>query len=209
MNGRDARVDAYIERAAPFARPILAHLRGAVHAALPEARETIKWGMPFFELNKPLCMMAAFKAHCAFGFWKGVEVTGVASDAAMGQLGRITALADLPPKKTLVAWVRKAAALQREAALAKVPAARKPPRPVEVPPALTKALRSNAPARRAFEAFSPTNRRDYAEWIAEAKTKVTRERRLAQALEWLSEGKPRNWKYMAKAKAATPATPSR
>lgn len=196
--GRDARVDAYIERAAPFAQPILRQLRETVHAALPEARETIKWGMPFFELDKPLCMMAAFKGHCAFGFWKGAAVTGgMASDAAMGQLGRITALADLPPRKTLVAWARKAAELQASA----TPAVRKPPRPVEVPPALTRALRTNAAARRSFEGFSPSHRRDYAEWIAEAKTDATRERRLAQALEWLAEGKPRHWKYLAKAKA--------
>lgn len=204
MSGRDARVDAYIERAAPFAQPILRHLRETVHAALPEARETIKWGMPFFELDKPLCMMAAFKAHCAFGFWKGVEVTGMASDAAMGQLGRITALADLPSKKTLSSWIGKAAAIQRAAAASKTPAARKPPRPVEVPPALTEALRTHAKARRTFEGFSATNRRDYAEWIAEAKTDATRERRVAQALEWLAEGKPRNWKYLATAKAAKP-----
>jgi uncharacterized protein YdeI (YjbR/CyaY-like superfamily) len=195
VGSRDRRVDAYIEKSAPFARPILTHLREVVHAACPEVEETMKWSMPAFDYKGPLCGMAAFKQHCTFGFWKSPLIVEDPSDEAMGQLGRITSLDDLPAKRTLTAWVRTAKKLNDE----RVKAPRAPrPRKVEVrvPADLKKALAGNARARAAFERFPPSHRREYVEWIEEAKRAETRARRLATAVEWMAEGKPRNWKYM-------------
>jgi len=203
MGTRDPRVDAYIARAEPFARPILEHLRELVHRGAPDVVETIKWGMPFFARKKNLCHMAAFKAHCAFGFWTGriAGATGKEGEA-MGQFGRIASLEDLPSDRKLVALVREAVALdEREE---KTPARpKRPPPEVEVPEDLQKALRArkHAAARKTFEAFPPSHRREYVEWIAEAKTEATRAKRLATTLEWLTEGKPRNWKYMKRPKS--------
>ncbi|HJU86070.1 MAG TPA: YdeI/OmpD-associated family protein [Gemmatimonadota bacterium] len=191
---RDPRVDAYIERSAEFARPILTRLREIVHAACPEAKETIKWGAPYFDHRGPLCGMAAFKRHCAFVFWKDTLVVENPSDEAMGQLGRIESLSDLPPKKTLMAWLKKAARLNEEGV--KAPRSVRPPKPpVKVPADLERALKKNGRARAAFEAFSPSHRREYVEWIEEARREETRGKRLAKAIEWMAEGKPRHWKY--------------
>jgi uncharacterized protein YdeI (YjbR/CyaY-like superfamily) len=197
MGRRDARVDAYIEKSAEFARPILAHLREVVHAACPDVEEAIKWGMPFFLDKGMLCHMAAFKAHCAFGIWKGSDVVGDdRSDDAMGQLGRITQLSDLPSKKVLTGYIKEA--MRRNDAGVPSPSRAKPKAPREVvgPDDLAAALRGNPAADATFSRFSPSHRREYVEWITEAKTPATRSRRLATALEWLAEGKPRNWKYM-------------
>ncbi|HSM14866.1 MAG TPA: YdeI/OmpD-associated family protein [Thermoanaerobaculia bacterium] len=195
MGTRDPRVDAYIAKAAPFAQPILEHLRGLVHRGDPAITETIKWGMPSFEHGGIVCHMAAFKAHVAFGFWRAglVGSTGREQEA-MGQFGRIATLDDLPADRTVVALVKKAAALNEKGA----PKATKPKRPkpeLPVPKDLAAALRKNAKARKTFEGFPPSHRREYVEWITEAKTDATRARRLATTLEWLAEGKPRNWKY--------------
>ena len=193
----DPRVDAYIARAAEFARPLLEHLRDAVHQAVPGVQETVKWGMPFFVTeDRILCHMAAFKQHCAFGLWRGRGVVKDASDEAMGQFGRIETRADLPTKKELIALLKKAA---REP-VAKAPAKRtRPSKPeAEIPADLAAALRQkqHARARATFDAFPPGQRRDYIEWITEAKREATRAQRLATTLEWLAEGKTRNWKYM-------------
>ena len=199
MPTTDPRVDAYIAASAPFARPILAHLRAVVHAAVPEVEETMKWSFPHFVHQGILCSMASFKAHCAFGFWMGaliVEGDADRSAEAMGQLGRITSIDDLPPKRTLTAWIRRAKELNEQGV--KVAGARKPSRSTvepAVPDAFAKALRGNARARAAFDAFPPSHRREYIQWIAEAKRDETRERRITQALEWIAEGKQRNWKY--------------
>lgn len=197
MPTTDPRIDAYIAKAAPFAQPILVHLRALVHATCPDVEESIKWGAPFFLYRGLFCHMAAFKQHCAFGFWKWKQVVGEdAPEDAMGQFGRIQTLADLPPEKTIVAYLRKAMALN-EAGVPAATRARKTPRPeAEVPDDLAAALKKHAKARRAFEAFGPSHRRDYIEWIVEAKREETRAKRLATTLEWLAEGKPRNWKYM-------------
>jgi uncharacterized protein YdeI (YjbR/CyaY-like superfamily) len=192
--GRDPRVDAYIERSAEFARPMLARLREIVHAACPEVQETMKWSSPHFDYHGPLCGMAAFKEHCAFGFWKGSLIVENPSDQAMGQLGRLTSLRDLPAKKTLTTWIRKAMKLNEDGV--RVPRAQRAGRPaVRLPEDLRKALRKNAKARAAFEAFSPSHRREYVEWIEEARREETRARRLATAIEWMAEGKSRHWKY--------------
>lgn len=199
MAERNPRVDAYIEAARPFAQPILQHLRALVHAHCPAATETIKWGVPHFEHRGPLCHMAAFKQHCAFGFWKGEMVAPkVGTGEAMGQFGRIGALADLPPEAQLAAWIRRAVELNEQGV--KTPrrtSTMRKPVPDEPPPDLAAALAGNAAAARTFAAFAPSHRREYIEWITEAKKPETRARRLAQALAWLAEGKSRNWKYQA------------
>jgi uncharacterized protein YdeI (YjbR/CyaY-like superfamily) len=198
MGTRDPRIDAYIEKSADFAKPILDHLRDVVHATCPDVEETMKWSFPHFMYEGMLCSMASFKSHCAFGFWKGALVLGDASKdtEGMGNLGRITSVKDLPPKKMLAGWIRKAMALNEEGVKAPVkrkPALKKPA--LQVPTALMDALARDPKARATFDAFPPSHRKEYVEWVAEAKTDATREKRIATALEWLAEGKQRNWKY--------------
>lgn len=199
MPRKDPRVDAYIRDAAPFARPVLRHLRGLVHEGAPGIEETLKWRVPHFVQDGIVCGMAAFKSHCAFWFWRGREVVGAKAtgrgDAMGRQFGRITRVDELPPRATLLGWVRKAVDLNASGPAPR-PVLRKRPRPVVLPKALSDALARNAAARAAFEAMSPSQRRDYAEWIADAKRDETRERRVHTAIEWIAAGKPRNWKYM-------------
>lgn len=204
MATRDPRIDAYIERSADFAKPILGHLREVVHAACPDVQETMKWSFPHFEYKGILCSMAAFKAHCAFTFWSGSEVLGSdAKDGAMGHLGRITSLRDLPPKRTLAGYVKKAMALKDagvKPAWAKARAAKAKSTEVLVPDELSAALalKKNLKAKKVFDAFPPSHKREYCEWIAEGKRPETRLKRAAQAVEWIAEGKQRNWKYTEK-----------
>lgn len=197
MSRTDPRIDAYVARSAEFARPILRHLRDLVHRGCPEVEETIKWGFPHFVRSGILCSMAAFKAHCAFGFWRGDEVVSTPqARAAMGQFGRLTRLADLPADRTILALVRRAVEL--DAAGAARPRPLKHPRPtIPMPDDLAAALarRGQARARATWEKLPPSQRREYLEWIVEAKTPPTRAKRLATTLEWLAEGKSRNWKY--------------
>ena len=193
MAKKDPRIDAYIAKAQPFAQPILRHIRATVHEGCPDVVETIKWGMPHFEHEGVLCGMAAFKAHCAFGFWnRALDIPG--QKGAMGQFGCITAVSDLPSKKILVGYVREAARLNETGQ--KVGPIRKAKAPLPVPKELTAALKKKAVAAAKFKAFSPSQQRDYSEWILEAKTDATRAKRLATAVAWIAEGKPRNWKYM-------------
>lgn len=197
MGTTDPRVDAYIEQAADFAKPILRHLRTAVHAACPGAVETIKWSHPQFEYKGPFCGMAAFKAHAAFGFWKHALVVpddGGRSKEAMGGFGRLTTVADLPPKATFARYVKKAMELN-DKGIKVVRNKTGPKKPVPTPKELTAALAKNAKARATWDAFAPSHRREYAEWIAEAKGADTKQRRLDTTIEWLTEGKKRNWKY--------------
>jgi uncharacterized protein YdeI (YjbR/CyaY-like superfamily) len=194
MAKKDPRIDAYIDKAAPFAKPILKFLRKAVHAGCPEVEETIKWSMPHFDFKGPMSGMAAFKEHCAFGFWKSKLIFGATGkgEEAMGHFGRITSLSDLPNEKALIGYVRKAAELNEKGIKA---SDRKKRKPLPVPAYLTAALKKNAKARKTFENFSPSQRRDYIEWVTEAKREETRRQRLKITLEWLAQGKPRNWKY--------------
>ena len=197
MPKTDPRIDAYIAKSAEFAKPILEKLRATVHEACPGCEETLKWSMPHFLYEgKILAGMAAFKAHATFGLWNGTEVMGrERSGEAMGHLGRITSVKELPAKKVMVGWIREAMA-QRDSGVKPTPKVKKAPKPaVEVPDDLVAALRKNAAARKTFEAFSPSHRREYVEWITEAKREETRAKRLAQTIEWLAEGKHRNWKY--------------
>ena len=192
---RDPRVDTYIERAAEFARPILTHIRERVDAALPEAEETLKWGAPAFTLNgKILLGMAAFKQHAALNFWRGQELRGSEAKAdGMGQFGRLTSLADLPDDAELDSLFREAADLSRTA-----PAPRQP-KPVraepEMHPAFAEALAATPAAADFFARSAPSCRREYLEWIADAKRDETRAKRIAKAVEQLAEGKKLNWKY--------------
>ncbi|MFN2563719.1 MAG: YdeI family protein [Gemmatimonadaceae bacterium] len=198
MGTRDKRVDAYIANSADFAKPILTHLREVVHEACPQVEEAMKWSFPHFMYEGMLCSMASFKEHCAFGFWKGsliVEQEGDAAEQAMGQFGRITKLSDLPPKKVLAGYVKKAMALNESGAKV-APRPKRAKKEMTVPDDLTAALKRNKKAFATFESFSPSHKREYVEWISEAKGDDTRQRRLEQAIEWMSEGKPRNWKYM-------------
>lgn len=193
---RDPRIDAYIAKAAPFARPILERVRERVHAAAPDAEETMKWSAPGFTVDgKILLMMAAFKAHAALNFWRGQELgDGSPKAGAMGQFGRLASVDDLPPDDELDALIREAAALARTA-----PAPRKvkhePKAAPTLHPEFAKALASNPKAKDVLDGFPPSAQRDYLEWIAEAKQEATRTKRIATAVEWLSEGKRRHWKY--------------
>jgi len=196
----DPRFDAYIAKAAPFARPILKKLRALVHAGCLEVVETMKWSSPAFEFHGPLAQMAAFKAHCTFGFWKGKLVAELATELdAMGQFGRIASLADLPADEVVIAWTRKAAELNASGIKAPAPKKHpKPPLPVPADLAAELAKRKHAKAKKFFDSLSPSHRREYLEWITEAKRAETRAKRLATTLEWLAEGKARNWKYERK-----------
>jgi uncharacterized protein YdeI (YjbR/CyaY-like superfamily) len=198
MTGHDPRVDAYIARSADFARPILEHLRAVIHAACPEVEEDIKWGMPFFShKGAPICNMAAFKQHCSFGFWLRKQVMGEDAEDGMGQFGKLTSVEDLPAKKTLLVHIRKAMALNEAGVKHTRPkAAPKPPPATPDDLAAALAQKQHAAARQHWNSFTPGKQREYVEWLSEAKTAATRQKRLASTLEWLAEGKPRNWKYM-------------
>jgi uncharacterized protein YdeI (YjbR/CyaY-like superfamily) len=200
MASRDPRIDAYIAKSAEFARPILMHLREVVHRACPGVEETMKWNAPSFEyVGGILCMMAAFKRHASFGFWKHALVVGEdAPRDGMGSYGKMMSLDDVPTDKTLVAHIKKAMELNEQGV--KTPTVRKttrPKPPPEAPADLSAALKRNVKAKQTFDAFPPSQKREYIDWLTEAKREETRQKRLAQAIEWLAEGKPRNWKYMS------------
>jgi uncharacterized protein YdeI (YjbR/CyaY-like superfamily) len=199
------RVDAYLIKVQPFAQPIMRHLRELVHKACPEVEETIKWSRPFFQYRGAiLCNMSAFKEHCSFGFW-GEEISAVLREAAvlkeggMGSLGRITSVADLPSDKQMLGWIRQAAAFVDSGQYTSPIAARhkvvKQKTSLNTPAEFKAALQRNKKAAAAFAAFSPSCKREYVEWIAEAKRQETRDKRIATAVEWIAEGKQRNWKY--------------
>jgi len=193
---RDSRIDAYIAKAQPFARPILEKVRDRVHAAVPDAEEAIKWGMPaYLSGGKILLITAAFKGHAALNFWRGQELeSSHASVGAMGQFGRIESVEELPSDAELERLIREAAELAKNA-----PAPRKtksePKPPAALHPDFAAALDKTPKAKAALDGFSPSARRDYLDWIADAKQDATRHKRIASAIEWLSEGKKRNWKY--------------
>lgn len=193
---RDPRVDAYIAKAAPFAQPILQHVRERVHAVAPEAEETLKWSAPAYTVDGMILLItAAFKEHAALNFWRGQELRGSeAGRDAMGQFGKLTSVSDLPDDKEFDALIRHAVKLAKEA-----PAPRKTkhePKPQsEMHPEFAKALAGSPKAKAALDGFSPSAQREYLEWIVEAKQDKTREKRIADAIQWLSEGKRRHWKY--------------
>jgi uncharacterized protein YdeI (YjbR/CyaY-like superfamily) len=205
MPKRDARVDAYIAKSPDFAKPILQHFRGIVDEACPDAEETIRWGTPSWQYaGALLCSMAAFKQHCTYNFWKAQLLTFRGNPVGFGrnaQFGHITSMRDLPARSSLVKLVKQAATLNADGVKESVMTAagpRQARKALPVPADLKRALATHKKARIAFEGFSPSHRREYIEWITEAKRDDTRAQRLATTLEWLAEGKPRNWKYMSK-----------
>jgi uncharacterized protein YdeI (YjbR/CyaY-like superfamily) len=212
MVTKDPRIDAYIEnKAADFAKPILKKLRALVHKGCPDVQETVKWGMPSFVYpadNGILCGFAAFKQHCVFGFWKSAllfessasKSNGKAEKLNWGAPGRdpvparITSVGELPSDATMLALIRKAMKLNDDGVkVPRISKKRKPP--AKVPKDFAAALKKAKSAHAKFEAFSPSHKREYVEWIVEAKTDETRQRRMATAVEWIAQGKSRNWKY--------------
>jgi uncharacterized protein YdeI (YjbR/CyaY-like superfamily) len=186
---KDPRVDAYIANANDFAKPILKQIRTAVHKGHPGVSETIKWGVPAYVDGRGiLCMTAAFKQHCGWVFWTGRKPVSIDAN----QFRKITSIKDLPSQRDMVAIVKQAAT---RAETPKKKTVNRGTRPVTVPAYFTAALRKNAKARAAFDAFAPSHKREYVDWIDSAKTDETRQRRIATALEWIASGKSRNWKY--------------
>ena len=197
MGTKDPRIDAYIAKSADFAKPILNHVRKLMHGNCPDVTETIKWSMPHFEYQGGIFSnMAAFKQHCAFGFWLG-DLLKVDSknEKAMGDFGRITALDDLPGDKEIARLIKAAMKLHDEGA--KIPARAKSAekKELEIPAAIIGAVKKNKKALATFEGFPYSKKKEYVEWFTEAKTEATREKRLAQSVEWMAEGKSRHWKY--------------
>lgn len=204
MAVNDKKIDAYIARSADFAKPILNHIRELVHKTCPDVEEKIKWGMPHFDYKgKMMCHMAAFKQHAAMGFWFGaimkdaVLLENAKSEVAMGHLGRITHMKDLPSDKKIIAWVKESMAFIDKGI--KLPA-KKPTEKKEIipPDYFVNALKKNKKATLVFDKFPPSHKKEYLEWITGAKTEETRNKRMTTAIEWIAEGKSRNWKYEKK-----------
>jgi uncharacterized protein YdeI (YjbR/CyaY-like superfamily) len=203
MATKSTKVDLYISKSTDFAKPILIHFRKLVHSACPEVEEKIKWGFPHFDYKGMMCSMAAFKQHCAITFWKAqvmkdkILMANAASESAMGHFGKITSLKDLPSDKKIIGYIKEAMKLNDEGI--NLPAKNKSDsnkKAVKVPNDFSLMLKKNKIAYKAFDNFSLSHKREYVEWITEAKTEATRNKRMTTAIEWLSEGKPRNWKYM-------------
>ena len=194
MSSNDPGIDAYIAKAPAFAQPILTHLRDAIHRACPGVQEDIKWSRPaFVNEGRILAVISAFKAHAALSLWKMGEPTGK-EEEGMGQFGRLTSLADLPADAELIGLIRSVANAREVAP----PKPKKPPRPeLPVPEELTAAFAANPQAKAVWDGFAPSHRREYSEWIGEAKRPETRAARVAQSVEWIAEGKQRNWKYQS------------
>jgi len=201
MEQYDPRVDAYIAKSADFAKPVLQHIRKLVHEASPLITENIKWGFPFFEYKGPVCQMAAFKQHMAFGFWKASRLNdpdhllNKGEDASAGSFGRINNLADLPNDNALKAFVLQAIELNESGVKIAKPKATAEKKELVVPDYFIQELDQNPAAKGAFEKFSYSHKKEYLQWITEAKTDATREKRMVQAMEMMSDGKSRNWKY--------------
>jgi uncharacterized protein YdeI (YjbR/CyaY-like superfamily) len=197
MGKKDPRIDAYIDRSADFAKPILTHFRKLVHRACPETEETLKWSFPHFLYKGMLCGIASFKNHCAINFWKQSLIFDEQKQRdAMGQFGRITSLSDLPSDKKMIEYIKKAARLNETGVKVVRRPRKRQPQELELPDYFVESLKKNSAARIAFEHFSPSQKREYVEWITEAKTDATRERRLTTAIEWMEQGKTRYWKYL-------------
>ena len=199
MAQKDKRVDEYIAKSADFAKPILHHLREMIHKGCPEVKETIKWSFASFDYKGPLCSIAAFKQHCAFGFWKAALMKDAEKmkdnqQNAMGHAGKIKSLADLPPDKILLGWIKEAVKLNDDGV--KLPPRKKAaPQELIVPDYFISALKKKKNGLTAFEKFSPSHKREYVQWITEAKTDATRNKRMETAIEWITEGKGRNLQY--------------
>lgn len=205
MAKKDKRIDAYIKNAEPFAQPILTHLRELVHKACPEVEETMKWSFPHFDYKGMMCSMASFKKHAVFGFWKAalmkdaeILIATAKNEVAMGHLGRITSIKELPSDKVMLAYIKEAAKLNDNEV--KLPSKNKATekKEIEIPKDLMMAFRKNKDAKKTYDEFSYSNKKEYVEWIMGAKTEATREKRLVEAINLMAEGKVKNWKYLKK-----------
>ena len=203
MAKKNPKIDAYIAKAADFAKPVLIHLRKLVHQACPDVEENLKWGMPSFEYKGLLCGFASFKQHCTFGFWKASlmkdakVLLGNESRAAMGNLGRITSMKDLPKDSIITGWIKEAMKLNDAGIkVTKAKPQKYDKNELLIPKYFTDAVKKNKNALATFEKFSYSARKEYVEWITGAKSEDTRNSRMEQAIEWMAEGKPRHWKYM-------------
>ncbi len=203
MATKDKRIDTYIAKSADFAKPILIHIRELVNKACPDVEETMKWSFPHFDYKgKMMCHMASFKQHCAFGFWKASlmkdvdKFVGMAkTEVAMGHMGKITSVKDLPSDKIMLSYIKEAMRLNDDNVKLPSKAKVKEEKEVEIPDFFKAALKRDAKAKKQFDAFTPGKRKEYIDWLMEAKTEATREKRLETALEWIAEGKHRHWKY--------------
>lgn len=200
MATKNNAIDIYIEKAAEFAQPILQHLRSLVHKACPDVEEKIKWGMPHFDYKgEMICHMASFKQHAVMGFWKAtlmkdpILLATAKSEVAMGHLGKIMSLKDLPADKQIIAWIKEAMQLNDAGIKISVKSVEK--KKLIVPKYFTEALAKNKKAQKVFDAFPYSHKKEYVQWITEAKTNTTRDKRMTTAFEWMAEGKNRNWKY--------------
>ena len=204
MEKKEKVIDAYIAKSADFAKPILNHLRELVHKTCPAVEEKMKWGFPHFDYKgEMMCSMAAFKQHAVFGFWKAalmkdpVLIENAKLETAMGHFGRIASVKDLPPDKKVAAWIKEAMKLNELGKKVVKPKATEK-KELIVPDYFVKALAKNKKAKLVFENFAYSHKKEYLEWITEAKTEETRNKRMATALDWIAEGKGRNWKYQKK-----------
>jgi uncharacterized protein YdeI (YjbR/CyaY-like superfamily) len=203
MGKNDKRIDAYIAKSQVFAQPILVHIRELVHIACPDVEETIKWGFPHFDYRREMmCSMAAFKQHCAFGFWKASLmkdknlILNARAETAMGHIGKIISLNDLPSDRTMIAYIKEAATLNADGVKIKRPLISKEKKELTIPNYFLAAVKKNKKAFAVFNDFGYSNKKEYVAWITEAKTEETRISRIETAVVWMSEGKVRNWKYL-------------
>lgn len=201
MASKDKRIDKYISDSEGFAKPILTHLRKLIHTACPEIQETIKWNFPVFEHHGIVCNMASFKQHCSFGFWKAALMEdydkrmSINRGTGMGDFGKIKSLKDLPPDSVLLKYIKEACQLNAEG-IKVVKVKSSAPKTITIPSDLKNALAEVKEAQANFAAFSYSKKNEYVEWITEAKTDTTRKKRIETAVEWIAEGKIRNWKYV-------------
>lgn len=203
MEKHSPKVDEYIEKSPDFAKPILNYLRETIHEVCPDAEEAIKWKFPtFMYKGKILCSMTSFKQYCSLGFWLHgemktlQEIDSTAEKSSMFSLGKLTKMEDLPSKPQLKKAILEAMELTEMGVTMKRAAPTKTE--TEVPDYFKEALQQNEKALEVFENKSPSFRKEYIMWITEAKTEATRNKRMEQSLEWIAEGKGRNWKYEKK-----------
>lgn len=202
MQHTDPRIDDYITKSAVFAHEILNYLRNIVHTNCPECTETMKWNFPHFMYKGDiLCSMAAFKQHCAFGFWKEklmIKSSNLLTDkgkSAMGDFGKITCLKDLPSKSVLKACIQEAMALNEQGIKLPKPVQKIADSAIIIPDDFQNALNKHALAKKNFNAFSNSHKREYINYILEAKREATRLTRIQKSIEMLADGKSHNSKY--------------
>ena len=205
MATKNKAIDIYIEKSASFAKPILNHIRQLVHKTCPQVEEKIKWGFPHFDYKGAMmCSMAAFKQHAVFGFWKAslmkdpVLLETARSEVAMGHLGRITSLKDLPADKKLIAWIKEAMELNDKGIKLVAKPISTEKKDLIVPDYFSRILLKDKKAKQVFDAFPYSHKKEYIEWIIEAKSEETRDKRMSSAIEMMAQGKSKNWKYAKK-----------